>query len=318
MTLLEYGTTYTKLILAGEYSILLGGRALTIPLHDFYARFEFLDEAADYESARESNIQLRLFQKYIEKHKVIREVIDHESFSKDIDDGLYLWSNVPYGYGLGSSGVVCAAMYKTYHKNKKKVLESDTELQHLRKLFAEMESFFHGQSSGIDPLACYVNKAMLISGEDVQVLNNLAFDDGQWFLLDTKISRSTGELVNKFIEYSGNHLYKQELEYHYLPYVNELITRIMHSNSKFLDDWASTRTTKLLMEAVSLLQMRYFKDMIPTSIVPVWNQGIDTGIFYLKLLGAGGGGYFLGFTHDKAATENLICPNGYKLFWLNI
>lgn len=92
----------------------------------------------------------------------------------------------------------------------------------------------------------------------------------------------------------------------------------MHSNSKFLDDWASTRTTKLLMEAVSLLQMRYFKDMIPTSIVPVWNQGIDTGIFYLKLLGAGGGGYFLGFTHDKAATENLICPNGYKLFWLNI
>ena len=47
-----------------------------------------------------------------------------------------------------------------------------------------------------------------------------------------------------------------------------------------------------------------FKPMIPKQFHKLWKEGIDTGAYYLKLCGSGGGGYILGFTEDidKART----------------
>ena len=47
-----------------------------------------------------------------------------------------------------------------------------------------------------------------------------------------------------------------------------------------------------------------FKPMIPKQFHNLWKEGIDTGAYYLKLCGSGGGGYILGFTEDidKART----------------
>jgi mevalonate kinase len=38
--------------------------------------------------------------------------------------------------------------------------------------------------------------------------------------------------------------------------------------------------------------------MIPEKFHQVWEKGIDSGLYYLKLCGSGGGGYILGFTPD--------------------
>ena len=46
--------------------------------------------------------------------------------------------------------------------------------------------------------------------------------------------------------------------------------------------------------------------MIPDSFHQLWQQGIDTNDYYLKLCGSGGGGYILGFTEDYEKTKKLL------------
>ena len=318
MSILEYSNLCPKLILFGEYSILMGAQALTIPLREYTARLEFIDQALDIEAALESNNHLKRFVNYLENDTSFYNIMDMKSLVQDIKDGLYLFSDVPFGYGLGSSGLVCAALYKTYSKVIRKKSKEETDYQTLKSHFARMELFFHSESSGIDPLACYIGKPLLITETDIQVIPLPVFEDGTWFLLDSGTSRNTKKYVTAFKGYLKNNIYRQELEYHYLPFVKEMIARILHSASNRLDDWTTTRPTKTLMESISVLQLRFFREMIPDLIVPFWQYGIDSGLFYLKLLGAGGGGYFLGFTNDVEHVKSLSSAYKLKVKFLDI
>ena len=74
-------------------------------------------------------------------------------------DGLYFDSSIPQGYGVGSSGALVAAIYDKYASDKITVLENLTrdKLLKLKSIFSMMESFFHGKSSGLDPLNSYLS-----------------------------------------------------------------------------------------------------------------------------------------------------------------
>ena len=54
-----------------------------------------------------------------------------------------------------------------------------------------------------------------------------------------------------------------------------------------------------------------FKPMIPQQFHDLWKKGLDSGDYYLKLCGSGGGGYILGFTEDLEKAEKAL--EGYKL-----
>ena len=45
--------------------------------------------------------------------------------------------------------------------------------------------------------------------------------------------------------------------------------------------------------------------MIPSGFNDIWRKGLETGSYYLKLCGSGGGGYLIGFSDslDKAEKE---------------
>ena len=52
-------------------------------------------------------------------------------------------------------------------------------------------------------------------------------------------------------------------------------------------------------------------EMIPESINEIWQQGLKSNKYYLKLCGSGGGGFFLAFDFenilkDKLSSFNLI------------
>jgi mevalonate kinase len=51
--------------------------------------------------------------------------------------------------------------------------------------------------------------------------------------------------------------------------------------------------------------------MIPEQFLGVWQNGIDTNDYYLKLCGSGGGGYILGFTEDLEKAKKSL--KDYKL-----
>ena len=61
------------------------------------------------------------------------------------------------------------------------------------------------------------------------------------------------------------------------------------------------KNTKILSGIV----FENFKPMIPSKFHKIWKSGIETGSYFLKLCGSGGGGYILGFAKDfeKAKKE---------------
>jgi len=313
----EYGIIYPKLLLFGEYGILLGGAALTMPLTSFSARLDFLDNALDIEIARNSNQILLGFAEYLERSEFICGQLDIENLKLDVKDGLFLLSDIPIGYGLGSSGVLCAAIYKTYGKNHKPIFDLPDNLLLYKNLFSSMEAYFHGKSSGIDPLACLVGKPLLIRHNEITIFHNIHQLKGNWFLVDSGLSRNTGLLVDRFLSMCYNSEFKNAFQSNYLSFVNNLIERI--NNDKLVRDNQEEDSFMFQhMEAISSMQLKYFTEMIPPFLLPFWQQGLDTGCFYLKLLGAGGGGYFLGLSQQKTTTEEMVSAFGFKLQWLDI
>ncbi|RZJ59198.1 MAG: mevalonate kinase, partial [Flavobacterium sp.] len=49
---------------------------------------------------------------------------------------------------------------------------------------------------------------------------------------------------------------------------------------------------------LSKVVLNNFKPMIPEQFHELWQKGIESNDYYLKLCGSGGGGYILGFTED--------------------
>jgi len=109
---------HAKILLFGEYILMSGSRALTLPFPGFGGCFEFNKTKSP--AHIRSNSSLKEFHDYLaEKKKAFPEglMIDLDRFRMDINDGLYLDSDIPQGYGVGSSGLLVASVYKRYALN---------------------------------------------------------------------------------------------------------------------------------------------------------------------------------------------------------
>lgn len=176
---------YSKVILFGEYSMIFDATALMIPLKRFSAQWQF-PQSRNRAASLTSNQSLKRFYQYISENETLSYLFDLQALKKDLDEGLFLASNVPSGYGLGSSGTLVAAVYDRYALQK-----TENYLQ-LKTLFGQMESHFHGSSSGIDPLQCYLGKPFKITPNGVELLSDdFLKKDIHICLIDTKIKSNT-------------------------------------------------------------------------------------------------------------------------------
>ena len=93
---------------------------------------------------------------------------DLNTLQNDVNNGMYFDSSIPQGYGVGSSGALVASIYDKYADDKITVLENLTrdKLLKLKEIFSFMESFFHGKSSGLDPLNSYLSLPILINSKN--------------------------------------------------------------------------------------------------------------------------------------------------------
>src|SRR5699024_9945083 len=131
---------------------------------------------------------------------------DLEALATDVNNGLYFDSSIPQGYGVGSSGALVAAIYDKYAINKITVLENLTrdKLLALKKVFSAMESFFHGNSSGLDPLNSYLSLPILINSKEHIEATGIPYQEakgkGAVFLLDSGTISETAPMVQIFLE----------------------------------------------------------------------------------------------------------------------
>jgi len=240
--------------------------------------------------------------KELKKSSKLKVKIDLEIFAEDVNKGLYFESTIPQGFGLGSSAALVVSVYSKYaaDKIKSRMHINSEEILKLKSDFAELEAFFHGTSSGVDPLNSYIKYPVLIKGnnqfETVGIPRNENGQDNAIFLLNTGKSRKTAPLVQLFLEKSKDKNYDKAIRQKLIPINNLCIESLINGD---LDKF------RVSLKKLSEFQLAYFQEMIPESCKNSWEKGLNNDSYYLKLCGAGGGGFVLGFTNefDKVKTE---------------
>jgi mevalonate kinase len=289
---------YSKVILFGEYSMIFDATALMIPLKRFSAQWQF-PQSRNRAATLTSNQSLKRFYQYISENETLSYLFDLQALKKDLDEGLFLASNVPSGYGLGSSGTLVAAVYDRYALQK-----TENYLQ-LKTLFGQMESHFHGSSSGIDPLQCYLGKPFKITPKGVELLSDdFLKKDIHICLIDTKIKSNTKPLVNHFKAQRENPGFLNRFQAEYVPCVTSCIDAMINSNKELFFN-SLKRLTKG--------QLEFLRPMVTDNTIVHFSTDYDFN-FGVKISGSGGGGYVLGFTDDVEQVSKLL--NDFEVIWL--
>ena len=290
---------YSKVILFGEYSMIFDATALMIPLKRFSAQWQ-LPLSYNRAATLPSNQSLKRFCQYLSENEELSNLFDFQNLRKDLEDGLFLSSNVPSGYGLGSSGTLVAAVYDRYAIQK-----TDDYLQ-LKTLFGKMESHFHGSSSGIDPLQCYLGQPFKITPQGVQILpDDFLKKDIHICLIDTKIKSNTKPLVEHFKAQRENPEFLNRFQSEYVPCVTSCINSMVNGDKELFFN-----SLKQLTKG----QIEFLRPMITDNTLDLFSTDYDFN-FGVKISGSGGGGYVLGFTDNvEKANELLSLPCHFEAF----
>ncbi len=276
MDLKNYPKFPSKILLFGEYLVLGGGSAISIPYFDFNLQKNFILQSNKefYHKLYEFMVNLPSF-----NHRISSQ------FSIDIQNGLNYKSNIPVGYGLGSSGALVAAIYSEY------ILDKKLDLQNLQKELSSIENFFHDNSSGIDPLTSYIQKTILIQAKKVS--NNISFKlPDKFYLIDSRIKRNAKKAIQHFKELSTSNSF------------NSKLTSLVELNNQIIGKLLENEDIEMLIFEFSLLQYNLFEDFVPMEIRYLWKRGLDENKYAMKLCGAGMGGMFIAYSKEKLEQIN--------------
>lgn len=279
-----------KILLFGEHTVIIGSQALAIPLNSFNGYWKY-EKHADQAALLQQN--LAQFIQYLREQQ-LQEVLNVTKFEEALKKGLYFESNIPTGYGLGSSGALCAAVYDTF--GKKPNHESPEQL---KQLFGKMESFFHGSSSGFDPLVSYLNYPVLVDEgiKKAQLPGHTTQGQEGIFLLDTGLTRDASNIINEFMHRYQSDFFQKKCQADLIPAVDEAIQALLGDRWELLFS---------IFHEISLFQYRYFDFMIPEGFKNLWLTSLSSTHFKLKICGAGGGGFMLGISNDFLKTREFL------------
>ena len=280
----------SKILLFGEYTIIRNSNALAIPFELFEGTLTFPKKET---SQRVSNVdpELNAFSKFLKNIEMpFKEVIlDADSFSFDVSQGLRFESSIPQGFGVGSSGALCSAIFQRYAQAPVSFLDDTNKM---KKIFSILENHFHGESSGIDPLISFYSRPILMDRfREVSLIDILPphKGSGEMFLLNTGRPRRTEPLVSLFLEKCKGDYFLEALDDKLIPVTNSCIDYFLEGDYVKLKEY---------FIQLSQLQYEYFPEMIPKLFRPVWEKWLTSDKYSLKLCGAGGGGFILGFTEN--------------------
>jgi mevalonate kinase len=304
-------STYpSKILLLGEYGILLGSQGLAVPYPAFGGSFAYpgqQDDVVDAGTAHDSNQNLRSLLEHLESRPEDFHFLDLIKLRQDIESGLWFNSNIPQGYGVGSSGALTAAIFENYEVQG----TTAQTLPEVRLKLASIEKYFHGTSSGLDPLVALINAPILIEKEgNVRSLEASALrlsEDSGLFLIDTKSIGKTGKLVPWFLEKYQDWEFRRAVDEVYLPAVQQAVDSLLQSNyADFRSEFAT----------ISAFQMQFLAPMIPSHFLDFVDDGLSTDTFYLKLCGSGGGGFMLGTTQHPEKAKSYFQQKGFDIRFL--
>lgn len=285
---------YGKIMLFGEYSVILGSKALVIPLKRFSGQWTNAKPTSEHEHMLRK--ALHDFVEYLASNPQASTLIDSERLKQHIGQGWWLNANIPIGYGAGSSGGVVAAIYEKFS------IAPTTDLSRLKKELGMLENYFHGNSSGLDPLCCLSRQPVLIASDaHIQLLPTLRIPQQiSIFLYDSRKIGMTGPLVQHFNEKMKEYAFYRSVSHEWIPAVNEAIDSFLTADiHRFFTQ----------LEAIARFERHHLQPMIPDEVSEFWDKGLQTGDFTMKLCGSGGGGFSLIFARDANKVRKHFHPD---------
>lgn len=277
-----------KILLFGEHTVLRGSRALARPFDRFYGRWAF--------GEAEQQQRLMDWTTYLADH-FSENVLDSKRFQTELREGLFFDSNIPTGYGLGSSGALCAAAFERYASDDAKSLET----AELRRVLGRMESFFHGSSSGTDPLISYLQRPVCLYPDAPPQAVQLPelTGDYHFFLLDTGQTRQTGPLVQTFTTlFDTDTDFRRAVNHEWIPATEAAITACLAGDGAGV--WEA-------FTAISTFQWTHLPPTFLTdNLQQAWRNGLAGNDYRLKICGAGGGGFVLGYARAEVVLGEVI------------
>ena len=301
---------YAKILLFGEYGIIKNAKALSIPYN--YYKGALRMDGNTTEAAVSSNAKLKAFAEHLTTLDSALVTFDHKRLISDLNKGMYFDSSIPQGYGVGSSGALVAAIYDRYAFEKITVLENLTrqKLTKLKDIFSAMESFFHGKSSGLDPLNSFLSLPILIHSkskiEPTGIPSQSQKGKAAVFLLDSGMTSETAPLVSIFLDNLEAPAFRKMMKHEFIAISDRCIEHFLSGN---ISDLFSD------VKKLSSVVLEHFSPMIPKRFRAVWKKGIDTNAYYLKRCGSGGGGYILGFTQDLPKAKSILADHQLEVVY---
>lgn len=289
----------SKLLLFGEYGLMVNAMALSVPFSRFSGSLGF----DTTHSHGESSSEIQKFYSYLTSldGQKLHFPFDLKCFKEDLEKGLYFNSNIPLQYGLGSSGALIAALFRRYAAPRIPIDKVSIDM--LKVDLAQLEAHFHGKSSGLDPLVSFLNQPLLLNTKKMvkPIQLDMAKTGLSFALIDTHTTGATCPLVQHFIDSFNSREFASAFASQFIPANNGCIeTLLTNDHSSFFS----------FMEQLVGFQLEHFRRMIPSKFYGLISEALSRQV-YIKLLGSGGGGYLLAITAsdmnlDKWAESNEI------------
>ena len=154
-----------------------------------------------------------------------------------------------------------------------------------------MESYYHGESSGIDLKLLFRIPILIKSQNEIQITKCRKKKHGirGIFILDSGNSSDTSSMVALFLKKMEDENFNYMMKNQFIKYSKTCINEFLNGNINSMFN-----STKILSE----ITLKNFQPMIPNKLIKLWDEGIRTKNYFFKLCGSGGGGFLLGFTFD--------------------
>lgn len=260
----------SKIILFGEHTLLYGSEGLAVPGHRYQGRW-------NTGSARHHGTDLFALTDYLAAQS-FHNPVDHRRMTEDAASGWFFDSNIPVGYGAGSSGAYSAAIYDRYGD----IRNEDPFL--IKEDLALIESFFHGSSSGIDPLISYYDRPFHLKKGRPEKVDLPAGIMDAFKLVDTKIPRQGSAYIQLFRQKMEEPVFAGKICETLIPACARSIAAAIAGDLDLL---------RRSFYEISYFQLVWMPEFIPLPWIRIWEHRLSDSTGFLKICGAGGGGFLL-------------------------
>ncbi len=278
-----------KFILVGEHFVLYDVAALALPWLGTQLRLIPNPKLTpDEEQTKERDTDTKLLEAW-NRARHYFQLSEERSFPFKIE------SNIPIGGGFGSSAALCLALLEKASQEAQRPFQKEQWLKWSR----ELESIFHGRSSGIDPAIVLEGSPLRFANGAIQRKFEWKFEKYGFIIASSREKRRTSDAVAKVQTYRQTH---PQIFDQLIRQMNQIVDEIeaLISNQGAYHDLSEKERAKKV--GTLLTRNHHFLRKIGVSsedLERFVGAALAGGALGAKLTGAGLGGGMIAFAHQQ-------------------